>query len=592
VPGLTIVAGKDLDAKNVVAGVRSMASDDAVTELLSEVPGHLAIVWSAYASYPRHISQTERGLAILEGTHLGRSKMETDAQLRELILAFEESREGGVAEIERWASEADGDFVLAVVSLRASRMAVCNDALSRLPLYVRQSDERLTLSREIKMLVALSGPGNPDRHALAQALTHGFPFGGRTFIEEVRYVDPASILSVAFEKFDVRRQQYRVWNFESMLTCRRADERVVNDLVDSFVATCREQAQTAPAGAIVALSGGNDSRCVAAGLVRAGCRARAMTFASPVVSALDVQLAERVANSLAMEWELVPVVGSDWAQLVEASLLRDGLNYAGIAHVVQFLKLMRRDFGSGVLHFSGDGGDRVLPDLRPPWWVNSTRHHAAYRLERGMWAIEDVAAMLGLSKKQVFDTVAEHLAAYPERNATYRDVHYHILDRGFRWMAEGEERNRAFFLHQSPFYGRRFFEAAMGIHPNEKRGYKLYARFLQALAPNVARLPTAKWDTPLYSGRDRCLNLIESLPFQLPAPLGSRLYRWLRPLRARWHEEGSASRYRLQIEKLLQDPAVAATFAPRTVEEKLSSCSEVQFNVLVTELIYTAKTWS
>jgi asparagine synthase (glutamine-hydrolysing) len=591
VPGLTIVAGTDVDARTVFASVASPANG-AACELLVEIPNKLAIVWRAYDGYPRHVLRETNGIAIIEGVVPGTSGNEMDASLRRLIVELQDAPAGATAPIESWCLQADGDFVLTVVLLDRGRLFVCTDALNRLPMYIRHSGTRLTLAREVKIHSGLDGAGKPNRQALAETLALGFPLGGRTFIENVSYVAPASVFAVELEPFAVKHATYRSWNLESLAEKKHLNQEHVRDLVDIFVSTCKKQASLDEHGPVVlSLSGGNDSRSVLAGLQRAGCTTRGVTFLPARGAEADRRLAERIAQAFGIEWEVTRLSDPRWYDIVETVDLRDGLNYAGIAHIVQFMQTLRREYGSRALHFSGDGGDRALPDLRPPLWVRNTRTLVAYRFERAIWPLKEAAAFLRVSEERVLDGVTEHFGSLPERSAAFRDLDYHIFDRGLRWLNEGEERNRAFMWHQTPFYGQRFFEYAMSVHPDEKRGHALYAKFLRALDQRAARIPTAQWNAPLHSPRDRFLTLMESLPLQVPPPAGTALFRLLRPVRARAHRDGAGLRYASQVDDLLSKPAVREIFATDRIREKLAGCSEFQFNMLVTQLLYVAKTW-
>jgi asparagine synthase (glutamine-hydrolysing) len=591
VPGLTIVAGTDVDAQKVFASIASPANG-AASELLVEIPNKLAIVWQAYDGYPRHVLREKGGIAILEGAIPGTSSVEMGAELRKLIVALQDAPSGATAPIERWCLQADGDFVLVVVLSDRKRLFVCTDALNRLPMYIRKSATCLTLAREIKMHIGLEGPGKPNRQALAETLALGFPLGGRTFIEDISYVAPASTFAVDLERFAVKHTTYRSWNLESLAEKRHLNDKHLRDLVDIFVSTCKKQSSLDRHGPVVlSLSGGNDSRSVLAGLQRAGCTMRAVTFLPARGADADRRLAKRIADAFGIEWASTRLSDPGWYDIIKAVNLRDGLNYAGIAHLVQFMQILRREYGSHALHFSGDGGDRALPDLRPPLWVRDTRTMVAYRFERAIWPLEEAAAFLRVSQERVLGCVNEHFGSLPEKSAAFRDIDYHIFDRGLRWLNEGEDRNRAFMWHQSPFYGQRFFEYAMSVHPDVKRGNALYARFLKALDPRAARIPTARWNAPLHSPRDRFLTFVESLPLQVPPPAGRAMYRLLRPLRAEAYREAAGLRYASQVEDLLNKPAVSEIFATDRIRDKLAGCSEYQFNMLVTQLLYVAEMW-
>jgi len=64
-------------------------------------------------------------------------------------------------------------------------------------------------------------------------------------------------------------------------------------------------------------------------------------------------------------------------------------------------------------------------------------------------------------------------------------VHFLVFERGFKWLFEGEDRNRHFFWSTAPFYGRQVFTRAMRCPANLKANYLVYRLFMEALGPSL-----------------------------------------------------------------------------------------------------------
>jgi hypothetical protein len=45
--------------------------------------------------------------------------------------------------------------------------------------------------------------------------------------------------------------------------------------------------------------------------------------------------------------------------------MKDGLNFVGMAYILAYLDSIVANWGSGSVYLTGDGGDKLLPNLRP-----------------------------------------------------------------------------------------------------------------------------------------------------------------------------------------------------------------------------------
>ena len=91
---------------------------------------------------------------------------------------------------------------------------------------------------------------------------------------------------------------------------------------------------------------------------------------------------------------------------------------------------------------------------------------------------------------------------------------------------EGEDRNRQYFWSVSPFYAPRFFTCAMSCPDRQKRGLRLYQKFLEILSPGLASIPYADWGAPLGSLKFAALYAAKNLSRRHPE-ITRRLRRFL-----------------------------------------------------------------
>jgi asparagine synthase (glutamine-hydrolysing) len=265
---------------------------------------------------------------------------------------------------------------------------------------------------------------------------------------------------------------------------------------------------------VLSLSGGLDSRSVAAGLVRAGHHPTTVTFVDADEQArADVELAEQVANTLDLPWQLLTLPRPTAADLDLLLKIKGGQNYTAMALGMSYLNQIRREHGSNITYFTGDGGGRVLPAFQCPSETRTSDQLARYIVDRThLLDLTTTSRLLGLSRDDILAEIAGVLDSYPETDLQARYLGFNIRERGIKWAMEGEDRNRAFFWSCTPFYAWSFFSHAVAVPTSMKSGNRLYRHFLQALSPETVGIVDAKRSLPVTSpAYGRTLRLISML---------------------------------------------------------------------------------
>src|SRR5262249_41166088 len=99
----------------------------------------------------------------------------------------------------------------------------------------------------------------------------------------------------------------------------------------------------------------------------------------------------------------------------------------------------------------------------------------------------------------IVNELRDRLTAYPEEQWADRYVHFEIFERAFKWLFEGEDRNRGFFWSTAPFYATPFFLAAMRCGDRHKAHRALYRDFLLEISPAAAEVEYAGIGAPIDS---------------------------------------------------------------------------------------------
>ena len=162
--------------------------------------------------------------------------------------------------------------------------------------YARCPDGTLLFASDFKGILAADFfRGRLDEQGVAEFLIAGFPFFDRTLFEEVKYLPHGSVLTISAGRLEVNSY----WDFPQPASPVAMS---FDDAVEEGARLLHQavRRQLRPQGRIgVLLSGGMDSRAIAALAVQAG--ARPSTFSLGSLRNTEQRLAARVASRLQLD---------------------------------------------------------------------------------------------------------------------------------------------------------------------------------------------------------------------------------------------------------------------------------------------------
>lgn len=244
-------------------------------------------------------------------------------------------------------TKANGTFAAVVWDSDGGKLWLAADSLGGRPLYFAQSGGTVVFSTILEILLRLPAvPRTFDFTAFVEQEAFCYPLGDRTLYREIRVLQDSEYL--CWTPAGVRRARYFDW---SQIEFRPFSlEQAARDCAAALAAAVRERAPQAGATAQVLLSGGLDSRCVAALLHGAGVPVRAATLLLP--SSQDYHYAKRFASLLGIELREAPYS-------IDPPPVTTGTTTAGA------LLAASRPFQPGRV-FSGDGGGETFGFLLMP----------------------------------------------------------------------------------------------------------------------------------------------------------------------------------------------------------------------------------
>lgn len=530
-PGITVqlVPGAD------EAAVRRFAS---AQQLMLHAPDYQCVVHVtaegcsvghvAYPDYPIMVVSTATYTVCVEGRILSNS----DASLTDALSTLAQAvlGEEPVADrvVQDWILAHEGDYFIVLVTNNGKRLCAVTDPLGRLPVYFAASDAGLWLGRECKFVLAAKGSVAFDRMGWAEQLWLGYPLAERTLFEGVKRACGGLLLMSRVESGRVLSAWRSLWtlNCEDKSTSPKPLREHAAELVETFVRSIDRGQAVAGGKVALSLSGGKDSRAIAAVLAKGGEKWIATTrLNADGGNRGDVEIAHGIAEALGVPWYLIklgPTPSDDARRLV---WLKDGLNYAGMSFILAYLERVSRQWGRMTTYVTGDGG-AALSDLRLPHAIRGSKGllkaiHRAHALIPASTA----ERIMGLDAGALDNELGDLVRGYPENDPVQKAVHFRIYERGRKLVFEGEDRNRYFLWQFSPFFSLSMYRLAMQIPDTVKEYAALYVEFEKQLNPTLAHLPDANYGLAIDSAWLPVLLRIRRIGRRLPVGLKSGIRR-------------------------------------------------------------------
>ncbi len=461
---------------------RTTRSSSESIAVLSENPSYLVLDckhgdWQVYLEMQGASGLPEGFSALLDELSA------PDSSTRDLTQAW-----------SRHLAQYTGSFFFVAINPGTRIMVFANDALARLPVYISRDGGRLNLGRDISLIRGAADKltANPLYMALFQMLT--FVPGRGTPHAEIDTLKGGTLAVYDWALDDLKLVS------QPGLRFAEADQRgspqtrlpELIDLFDASVQSCQSDLPT-----VLSLSGGFDSRCVAASLLRQKIPFDSYTYLDADRAATDeVLIARQLAAAAGFPHRVLELGVSERSEHQTLMQLKGSLNYLSAAFFVQHLNEILGFYPQGMLLFTGDGGDKTLRDLHPDRPLASARQWLDYFYEfEAIFDPQTCAQLFGVTPREIDDYLLDLIAAYPQTDYSEKYASYILTEQAARWAFEGEDRNRYFCRAETPFYDYRFYRLARQIPNAWKKDYAIYSSFLSALSPELSRVRYAnrKW---------------------------------------------------------------------------------------------------
>jgi hypothetical protein len=392
----------------------------------------------------------------------------------------------------RW-DHFEGGFLAVVLDLSQNRLFLANDRLGQLPMYYGGRPGVFAFAPEVKgILVHHEFETRLSTAGIINFLSAGYCFGELTLFEDVRALEPSTLLSVDLSTLAL--QKTRMWKMiyepAPELKMRQiAEDELFENILEAHKTTLCD----APGRTALLLSAGWDSRGMLAFLDHLSQLPKlAITWGLPEdIERSDVSLARRLANEFKVPFQFIPYTSDTfvanatrWCYLSE--LVSDNFSWCaqGTDEIANLLKesfdvLLVGDHGWGVGGYVFDEMQARASVFAPelPTILQSILQENVLR-----------------DAQEMYDAAISQISA-PCENSDFIDrkdfMFLHGRSARFLMPIRSQYRKEFAMLLRRPFLCNSVLEVVRRL-PQEYRIYKnLYVSMLRRRLPKAVDVPIA-----------------------------------------------------------------------------------------------------
>lgn len=389
-------------------------------------------------------------------------------------------------------SEVDGQFAAVRYDDAEDVLEVFNDPFSMQALYAADRDGMVYVSTSAAVL-ARHLRAAPDPLGNATFLLAGRQFGPVTHWQDVRRLDPATVLS--FSTSAATESNY--WRPEIDDRLRQLSFRETADHCARTVLRTIEAKLTGEPCMHADITGGLDSRLITAALVRLGIPFTAQT--SGEADSEDVELGREVARVGGFAWHQDRIPDNwrpDADDVREAIAWSDGT--LGALQLTEVFLTQRTRAEACELVVTGGAVEHFGPQ---PWMQEFLKagrsrdvDYDALMAMRSLTPI-NFGVLQENPRPQVEAYMRDILASYAspysaELNTTQLDAIY--LYRAVGHFGAYRSTSEAYVRTEIPAYYKDIFNSAFSAHYRHRNGHKLHRAIIERINPAMSAVPTTR----------------------------------------------------------------------------------------------------
>lgn len=508
-PGLAVAvqpAFTEEDSAKFQGALEVMKHNDGYATLSGSPAPRIMWGWTGHSAYPVQTFDGAHWSAAVEGMIYNQPADKLRAALERLAEEIFRRGRGAAGSAGGLMRNWDGEYLVVLVDKSTGRMVLFGDRFGALPVYYRPAKDCLVVAREAKFIGAYVGGLEFDRVGWAEYLLTGHPWGQRTLFAGVSRPPLGFVWDCRWEGGALRAEFSVGWelNLEEKFEGGRPAAAMIEDLTGLFEEAVRMRAGSPGWGLSCGLSGGLDSRAIAAALRHVGAEYETSTLDvtyPPTPNPREALIAEQVARVLGVPWRKFSPPRPDPEDQEAIVWGKEGTVYANLASTYLYIRDIAARRGNRVVHFSGELAN-LWYDKRPAVDVSRPARFLQAATTLAGPAPRAFEDLLGLPAGTLFGELETLLASYPERAPALKFVRFQWDDvNRKRSCGEAVDKHRLFLWGTDPFGATLFADYLMKVPDEHKTGMGLYLKFHRRFAPETAGIEHAWAGVPPASDR-------------------------------------------------------------------------------------------
>lgn len=389
----------------------------------------------------------------------------------------------------------DGEFVFMYRDRSSKSMYIVNDSWGRLPVYYWQQDDQFIATRNISCITHLA---QPEYHPvnLGMNILLGTDLGTNTIWKKVRRLPPRSILHI---HADGHISLYEYFHLDTLGGAQTLED-IAPTIQEQFDNSLQNRLRLLK-NPSVSLSGGLDSRLIAAAIAKYGDDVPFITYSrKDGTDFLDDASSGEIVRRLALKkHEIFEIQHPKIKDAEDLLQFKQGINYLSMSYVLPYYRMHAQ---RKLTTITGDGGGKFFVDLSALKSIRSMKSLMRYILRYNAFcSVETAAKLVGISTIELEENVLGHLDAYPFASFDDKYVYFLIREAGINWAFEGEDRNRQFVWSTTPFYNPELIETCLSIPQSAKEYGGLYHYLYQQYPGNLQEVMNPNWKEEVANQR-------------------------------------------------------------------------------------------
>jgi asparagine synthetase B (glutamine-hydrolysing) len=259
-------------------------------------------------------------------------------------------------QLDAYLNQVDGYFCAVIYDRVKNKVLLISDRYGMRMLYFYFKAGCLAWGSEVKALLALDFVEKKiNRDSICCFLDLGHLLGAHTWLEDVKLIDPASI--VEFDAGSGKLSQHHYWQWSEIrqqeIGFEEAAERIGHLLVDAVKVRFNREEKVG-----ISLSGGLDSRALFAAVNKIDPDYSGYAYTFGLHGCLDVEIAKQVISKSNWRHQVFELTVDNWFEpRVERVWCTDGMFNLKHMHGSEFSHVANQNMS---VNLSGYAGDAVL----------------------------------------------------------------------------------------------------------------------------------------------------------------------------------------------------------------------------------------